>query len=99
VSSALITREVGPLLKDTVLPFLDRFRTEAALLKELERGESLPGFSAMRERCRAVLLAKTGSKDEAGKALKALLAANAAEGLEGFRESVNGLAKRLGVHV
>ncbi len=95
VSSKLIASEVEALLKDPVLPFLARFGGETALLRELEHGETLPGFSAMRERCRAVLLAKAGRKAEAGRVLAALLEANAAEGLEGFRESVNGLAKRL----
>ena len=97
VSSALIAKEVLAMLTDKVLPFLARFRTEATLLAELERGAALPGFSAMKERCRAVLLAKRGRKAEAGKALAALLEANSAEGLEGFRDSVNVLAKRLGV--
>lgn len=97
VSSALIAGEVEALLKDSVLPFLARFPDEASLLKELEKGDALPGFSAMRERCRAVLLAKAGRKEEAAKVLSALLAANASEGLEGFRASVNQLAGRLGV--
>ena len=97
VSSALIAKEVAALLKDRALPFLGRFETEDALLQELESGDSLPGFSAMRERCRAVLLAKRGRKAEAGKVLAALVEANSAEGLEGFRESVNQLARRLGV--
>ena len=99
VSSKLIAQEVETLLKDPVLPFLARFSGEKALLDELEHGDSLPGFAAMRERCRAVLLAKRGNKEEAGKVLKALLEANSAEGLEGFRESVNALAKRLAVAV
>lgn len=97
VSSALIAKEVGALLADPLLPFLARFHSEAALLAELEHGDALPGFAAMRERCRAVLLAKRGRKAEAGKVLGALLAANSAEGLEGFRESVQELASRLGV--
>jgi hypothetical protein len=97
VSTALIAGEVEALLRDPVLPFLARFESEAALLRELEHGDALPGFSAMRERCRAVLLAKAGRKAEAGRVLAALLEANAAEGLEGFRESVHGLAKRLGL--
>lgn len=97
VSSALIATEVREILDGSILPFLTRFKTEAALLAELEHGETLPGFSAMRERCRAVLLAKNGRKDEAAKVLSALVAANAAEGLEGFRASVNELAGRLGV--
>ena len=67
------------------------------MLRELESGAVLPGFGAMRERCRAVLLAKRGRKAEAGKVLAALLEANSTEGLEGFRESVTELAKRLGV--
>lgn len=97
VSSALVAGEVLALLEDPVLPFLERFGSEAALLQELEKAEALPGFSAMRERCRAVLLAKRGKKDAAGKVLAALVEANAAEGLEGFRDSVRELAKRLGV--
>jgi hypothetical protein len=97
VSSALIAKEVEALLKESVLPFLARFPDEAALLEELEHGESLPGFAAMRERCRAVLLAKTGRKAEAAKVLAALLAANSAEGLEGFRASVDQLSNRLGL--
>jgi Domain of unknown function (DUF4304) len=97
VSSALIAKEIEALLKDPVLPFLARFGSEAALLEELQHGETLPGFGAMRERCRAVLLARRGRKDEAGKALAALLQANSAEGLEGFRDSVNALARHLGV--
>jgi uncharacterized protein DUF4304 len=99
VSSALIAKEVETLLKDPVLPFLARFSGEAAILAELEKDAELPGFSAIRERCRAVLLAKRGKKREAGAVLRALLEANAAEGLEGFRASVNALAKRLGVPV
>jgi hypothetical protein len=98
VSPALVAKEVQALLATSILPFLARFTSEAALLVELEKGDSLPGFSAMRERCRAVLLAKNGRKDEASKVLSALIAANAAEGLEGFRASVNELAGRLGVH-
>jgi hypothetical protein len=97
VSSGLIAKEVQALLRDPVLPFLARFHSEAALLDELERGEALPGFSAMRERCRATLLAREGRKPEAGKVLTALLEANSAAGLERFRDSVNELAKRLGV--
>ena len=97
VSSALVTKEVEALLRDTALPFLARFMSEKALLGELERGAALPGFSAMRERCRAVLLARSGRKGEAGKVLAGLLAANSAEGLERFRDSVHELAKRLGV--
>jgi hypothetical protein len=97
VSSRLIAQEVEALLRDPVLPFLARFTSEATLLDELEHGAGLPGFSAMRERCRAVLLAKRGRKEEAAKVLAALLAANSADGLEGFRASVNELAKRLGV--
>ena len=97
VSSALITKDVEGLLKDLALPFLARFRSEAALLDELERGKGLPGFEAMRARCRAVLLTKAGRKTEAGQVLAALLAANSAEGLQGFRDSVNELAARLGV--
>lgn len=97
VSSALIAKEVAALLKDPVLPFLARFRSQAELLNELTHGEALPGFSAMHERCRAVLLAQAGRKSEAAKVLAGLLESNSAEGLEGFRESVNGLAKRLGV--
>ncbi len=97
VSSALIAKEVEALLRDTALPFLARFMDEKALLGELERGAALPGFAAMRERCRAVLLARSGRKGEAGKVLAALLAANSAEGLERFRDSVHELAKRLGV--
>ncbi|MGZ6142872.1 MAG: DUF4304 domain-containing protein [Myxococcales bacterium] len=97
VSASLIAGEVESLLKERALPFLARFGDEAALLDELEHGRDLPGFSAMRERCRAVLLAKAGRKDEARKALAALLEANADAGLEGFRESVNQLARRLGV--
>jgi len=97
VSSALIAKELATLLKEKALPFLARFESEDALLRELESGETLPGYSAMRERCRAVLLAKRGKKAEAGKVLAALVEANSAEGLEGFRESVSQLAKRLGV--
>ena len=97
VSSGLIDKEIEALLRDPVLPFLARFGSEAALLKELEDGAALPGFAAMRERCRAVLLAKQGKKDAAAKALAGLLAANSADGLEGFRESVQALAKRIGV--
>jgi hypothetical protein len=97
VSSALIAKEVGALLQERALPFLARFTDEDALLKELESPDALPGFSAMRERCRAVLLAKRGRKAEAAKVLAALVEANSAEGLEGFRDSVNQLARRLGV--
>ena len=97
VSGQLIAREVEALLKDPLLPFLARFESDAALLNELERGAALPGFAAMRERCRAVLLARAGRKPEARKVLAALLEANSAEGLEGFRASVNELARRLGV--
>ena len=97
VSANLIAAEVETLLNERALPFLARFPGEAALLEELERGGDLPGFSAMRERCRAVLLARAGRKDEARKALAALLEANAAAGLEGFRASVGELARRLGV--
>ncbi|HEY6910048.1 MAG TPA: DUF4304 domain-containing protein [Myxococcales bacterium] len=97
VSAALVAKDVQKLLEEKVLPFLARFGSEAALLRELEKGDELPGFSAMRERCRAVLLAKAGKKDEARAVLQRLLEANAAEGLEGFRESVNGLAQRLGL--
>lgn len=98
VSSRLIADEVETLLNDRVLPFLERFRTEVALLQELERGGDLPGFGAMRERCRAVLLAKAGRKPEAAQVLAALLDANAGEGLEGFRQSVGDLARRLEVN-
>lgn len=97
VSSALVAREIEGLIKAPVLPFLARFRDEEALLAELQRGTELPGFSAMRERCRAVLLARRGKKEEAASVLGKLLEANAAEGLEGFRASVNELAKRLRV--
>jgi hypothetical protein len=97
VSAALVARDVEKLLEEKVLPFLARFASEAALLRELEKGDELPGFSAMRERCRAVLLAKAGRKDEARQALARLLEANADEGLEGFRESVNQLARRIGL--
>ena len=98
VSSALIAREIDTLLTEVVLPFLARFQSGDALLAELsENGDALPGFVAMRERCRAVLLAARGRKTEAGAALSALLEANAAEGLEGFRDSVHQLAKRIGV--
>jgi hypothetical protein len=97
VKSALIAKEASALLQERVLPFLARFDGEDALLKELESDAVLPGFSAMRERCRAVLLAKRGRKTEAGKVLAALVEANSAEGLEGFRDSVNQLARRLGV--
>ena len=97
VSANLIARELSGLLKERVLPFLSRFSSEEALLRELESGADLPGFSAMRERCRAVLLAKRGRKQEAGNALSRLLESNSAEGLEGFRASVNELAQRLGV--
>jgi len=97
VSVKLIASEIETLLKERVLPFLARFRTEAALLSELEKNADLPGYSAMRDRCRAVLLAKAGRRDEARRALQALLDANAADGLEGFRASVNDLARRLGV--
>jgi hypothetical protein len=97
VSAQLVAKDVHKLLEEKVLPFLARFGSEAALLRELEKGDELPGFSAMRERCRAVLLAKSGRKDEARQALHRLLDANAAEGLEGFRDSVNELAQRLGL--
>jgi hypothetical protein len=97
VSSALIAKEVEVLLRDRALPFLARFDSEDALLRELESGAALPGFSAMRERCRAVLLATRGRKAEAAKVLTALVEANSAEGLEGFRDSVSQLARRLGV--
>ena len=97
VSAALVAKDVQKVLEETVLPFLARFGSEAALLEELGHGDQLPGFSAMRERCRAVLLAKRGKKDEARLALERLLEANAAEGLEGFRDSVNELAQRLGL--
>jgi hypothetical protein len=97
VSSALVAKEVAALLQERALPFLARFESEDALLRELESGDALPGFSAMRERCRAVLLAKRGRKAEAGKVLAALVEANSAGGLEGFRDSVNQLARRLGV--
>ena len=95
VSARLVADEIGALLKETVFPFLERFESESALLAELEEGVDLPGFSAMRERCRAVLLAKQGRKDEARRVLSALLEANATEGLEGFRRSVEHLAGRL----
>jgi hypothetical protein len=97
VSSALIAKEVAALLEERAIPFLARFESDDALLKELESDGDLPGYSAMRERCRAVLLAKNGRKAEARKVLAALVEANSAEGLEGFRDSVNQLAKRLGV--
>lgn len=97
VSSALIAKEVAALLKDPVLPFLARFGNEAALLDELTRGAALPGFVAIRDRCRAVLLAKRGRKKEAAGVLAALLEKNSADGLEGFRDSVHALAKRIGV--
>ncbi|HET9754433.1 MAG TPA: DUF4304 domain-containing protein [Myxococcales bacterium] len=97
VSASLIAGELEAALKERVLPFLARFRTEDALLSELEKGADLPGFSAMRDRCRAVLLAKSGRRDEARKVLQALLDANAGEGLEGFRSSVDDLGRRLGL--
>jgi hypothetical protein len=97
VSAALVAKDVQKVLEENVLPFLARFGNEAALLEELGKGDELPGFSAMRERCRAVLLAKRGKKDEARLALERLLEANAAEGLEGFRASVAELAQRLGL--
>lgn len=97
VSAKLIAGEVQTLLEERVLPFLTRFPDEGTLLAELEKGEDLPGFSAMRERCRAVLLAKGGRREEARRVLDALLQANAAEGLEGFRASVDELARRLGL--
>jgi hypothetical protein len=99
VSANLIAGEVRGLLERHVIPFLARFKTETALLSELEKGSDLPGFSAMRDRCRAVLLAKSGRQDEARRTLQALLDANAAEGLEGFRKSVNDLAGRLGLQL
>ncbi len=99
VSSSLIGKDVEGLLRDPVLPFLARFGSDAALLHELEHGQGLPGFAAMRERCRAVLLARAGRGAEAGRVLSALLEANSAEGLEGFRNSVNELAARLSVSV
>ena len=99
VSGGLIAREVEALLKDPLLPFLARFEDEKSILNELERGAALPGFAAMRERCRAVLLAKGGRKGEAAKVLAALLEANSAEGLEGFRDSVQALAKRIGARL
>lgn len=95
VSAKLIASEVEGLLKERVFPFLARFDSERALLDELEHGADLPGFSAMRERCRAVLLARAGRKDEARRTLSALLEANAADGLEGFRKSVEQLARHL----
>ena len=97
VSADLVAKEVQSLLTEKALPFLARFRTEAMLLDELQGGAGLPGFSAMRERCRAVLLAKAGRKDEAREALRALVEANSAAGLEGFRDSVQQLAGRLDV--
>ena len=97
VSSKLVAREVEALLRDHALPFLARFPDEPALLRELERGADLPGFAAMRERCRAVLLARAGRKGEAAKVLAALLEANSAEGLERFRDSVHELGKRIAV--
>ena len=97
VSGALIAKEALALLQERALPFLARFESEEALLRELDSGADLPGFSAMRERCRAVLLAKRGKKAEAGKVLAALVEANSGEALEGFRDSVNQLARRLGV--
>ena len=97
VSSTLVAKEVGALLAEHALPFLARFDGEEALLRELESGAALPGFSAMRERCRAVLLANRGRKSEAANVLSALVAANPGEGLEGFRDSVIQLARRLGV--
>ncbi|HEX4385890.1 MAG TPA: DUF4304 domain-containing protein [Myxococcales bacterium] len=97
VSSTLISDEVEQLLRGPILRFLARFPNETALLKELEHGDQLPGFSAMRERCRAVLLAKNGRTTEAAKVLNGLLAANSADGLEGFRASVKELAGRLGL--
>jgi len=95
VNAKLIATEIEGLLKERVLPFLSRFESEEALLNELEKGAELPGFSAMRERCRAVLLARNGRKDDARRALSALLEANAAKGLEGFRKSVEQLARHL----
>jgi hypothetical protein len=95
VSSKLIAGEVETLLKEKLFPFLLRFPSENALLTELMHGDALPGFTAMKERCRAVLLAKNGRKDEAVKALNALREQNAGEGLEGFRESIDQLSKRL----
>ena len=97
VSGGLIAAEVSALLREHALPFLARFGSEAALLAELDSGEELPGFAAMRERCRAVLLAKAGRRADAGRVLAALLEANAADGLERFRDSVSELAERLGV--
>ncbi len=97
VSSSLIAKEVEALLRDPVLPFLSRFRTQAELLNELTDGERLPGFSAMRERCRAVLLVKAGRKVEAAQVLARLIESNSTDGLDGFRESVNKLAKHLGL--
>jgi uncharacterized protein DUF4304 len=99
VSARLIAGEVQGLIEEHVIPFLARFKTETALLSELEKGGDLPGFSAMRDRCRAVLLAKAGRQDEARRALQGLLDANASEGLEGFRKSVNDLARRLGLQL
>ena len=99
VSPVLTAKDVEALLRDPALPFLARFPNEEALLRELEHGENLPGFGAMRERSRAVLLAKNGRKEEAGKVLAALIEANSADGLQGFRDSVNDLAGRIGVRV
>jgi hypothetical protein len=95
VSSKLIAGEVTQLLNDKLFPFLQRFPDEKTLLGELMHGESLPGFTAMKERCRAVLLAKNGRKDEAAKVLHGLVEANSGEGLEGFRESIDQLSRRL----
>jgi hypothetical protein len=97
VSSQLIAGEIGALLEERVFPFLARFRSEEALLAELSSGQPLPGFGAMRARCRAVLLNKAGNKDEARRVLGALLEENAAEGLEGFRASIHQLEGRLGL--
>ncbi|MCA1828460.1 MAG: DUF4304 domain-containing protein [Myxococcales bacterium] len=95
VSAKLVAGEVESLLKERVFPFLMRFESEQALLSQLEKSTDLPGFSAMRERCRAVLLAKNGRKDEARRTLNALVEANAGKDLEGFRKSVEQLARHL----
>lgn len=97
VSAKLIAQEVGGLLASAALPFLAHFTSEAGLAAQLERGDDLPGFSAMRERCRAVLLAKSGRTDEARKVLSALVDANSGEGLDGFRASIAELSRRLGL--
>lgn len=93
----LIIKDLGAALETHGLPFLARFPSEDALLAALEGKAPPPGFSAMRERCRAVLLAARGRKAEALQALQGMIDANQGEALTGFRDSLHDLAHRLGL--